>query len=164
MYNLHRLRMLHELRRLGTVTAVAQSLHFTHSSVSEQLRQLEVEVGYPLLEKVGRRLQLTEQGEIIADYAARMLGLADQALTDVAAATGEVTDTAGRKASRAEGTHHPPGCARFTQGAARPGCGSGDRGTLPGFQPGGAGPGNRPGGDVRGSHGPAVACGETDVD
>lgn len=85
--------MLHELRRLGTVTAVAQSLHFTHSSVSEQLRQLETEVGHPLLERVGRRLQLTQQGEIIADYAARMLGLADQALAAVADTTGEVTGT-----------------------------------------------------------------------
>lgn len=91
MYNLHRLRMLHELRRLGTVTAVATSLHYTHSSVSEQLRQLENEVGHRLLEKSGRRLRLTQQGEIVADYAGRMLGLADCALSEVAASTGEVT-------------------------------------------------------------------------
>lgn len=93
MYNLHRLRMLHELRRLGTVTAVADSLHYTHSSVSEQLRQLEVEVGHPLLEKSGRKLRLTDQGDIVADYAAQMIGLADRAVSDVAAAGGEVTGT-----------------------------------------------------------------------
>ncbi|MGH3951906.1 MAG: LysR family transcriptional regulator, partial [Pseudonocardiaceae bacterium] len=39
--SLHRLRMLRELRRKGTVTAAAAGLHYTASAVSQQLAQLE---------------------------------------------------------------------------------------------------------------------------
>ncbi|MCS4489560.1 LysR family transcriptional regulator [Corynebacterium sp. ES2794-CONJ1] len=77
--NLYRLRMLVELRRLGTMSEVAEILLLTHSAVSQQLKQLEKEVGYTLIEKSGRRVRLTDRGEILADYGHRMLTLADEA-------------------------------------------------------------------------------------
>ena len=61
MLDLHRLRILYELQRLGTVTAVAESLRYTHSAISQQLAQCEKDVGVALYEKVGRRVRLTEQ-------------------------------------------------------------------------------------------------------
>lgn len=79
MLDLHRLRMLFELQRLGTVTAVAEALQYTHSAISQQLAQCERDVGVKLYEKVGRRIRLTEQGEILAEYAGRMLALSDEA-------------------------------------------------------------------------------------
>nr|WP_322090679.1 LysR family transcriptional regulator [Corynebacterium striatum] len=39
MLDLHRLRVLFELQRLGTVTAVAEALQYTHSAISQQLAQ-----------------------------------------------------------------------------------------------------------------------------
>ncbi|MEX3564243.1 LysR family transcriptional regulator, partial [Corynebacterium phoceense] len=59
MLDLRRLRILAELRRLGTVTAVADSLHYTHSAVSQQLAACERDAGARLTERVGRRLRLT---------------------------------------------------------------------------------------------------------
>ena len=41
MLDLHRLRILYELQRLGTVTAVAEPLRYTHSAISQQLAQCE---------------------------------------------------------------------------------------------------------------------------
>lgn len=77
--NLTRLRMLCELRRLGTMGEVAEVLMMTHSAVSQQLAQLEKEVGYRLVEKAGRGVRLNDRGELLADYAAKMLALADEA-------------------------------------------------------------------------------------
>ncbi|WPF65113.1 MULTISPECIES: LysR family transcriptional regulator [unclassified Corynebacterium] len=88
-----RLRMLVELRRQGTITKVAQTLHYTHSAVSQQLQKLEREAGYPLLEKVGRNVRFTQQGEILADYAEKILLLADDASVALATATDQVRGT-----------------------------------------------------------------------
>ncbi|OFN76689.1 LysR family transcriptional regulator [Corynebacterium sp. HMSC074E01] len=93
MLDLHRLRILYELHRLGTVTAVAESLRHTHSAISQQLAQCEKDVGVALYEKVGRRVRLTEQGEILASYAERMLALADEAESQVIASTNAVRGT-----------------------------------------------------------------------
>lgn len=79
MLDLHRLRILRELRRLGTVTAVAELLSYTHSAISQQLAQCEKDVGVKLYERSGRRIVLTEQGELLAHYADELLALADAA-------------------------------------------------------------------------------------
>jgi DNA-binding transcriptional LysR family regulator len=46
-----RLRLLVELSERGTISAVAEALHFTPSTVSHGLATLEQEVGVPLLER-----------------------------------------------------------------------------------------------------------------
>ena len=48
------LRLLRELDVRGTIAAVAEAASHSPSSVSQQLSQLEKEVGVPLLRKVGR--------------------------------------------------------------------------------------------------------------
>ncbi|MCS4535914.1 LysR family transcriptional regulator [Corynebacterium sp. HS2168-gen11] len=82
--NLNRLRMLVELRDHGTISEVADIFLMTHSAVSQQLTRLEKDVGYSLLEKNGRSLRLTDKGKILADYADRMLTLADEAMSVLA--------------------------------------------------------------------------------
>ena len=78
MFDLRRLRLLHELSMRGTLSAVADALSFSPSTISQQLAQLEREAGVPLLEPDGRRVRLTAQGEALAAHAARMLA-ADEA-------------------------------------------------------------------------------------
>jgi len=75
MWDLTRLRLLRELELRGTVTAVAQSLGYSPSTVSQQLAKLEREVGSPLLEPDGRRVRLTRQGSVVAAHAARVMDL-----------------------------------------------------------------------------------------
>ncbi len=67
---LRRLRLLHELSRLGTVAAVAEALSYSPSSVSVQLAQLEREAGAKLLRRAGRNVELTPAGRRLAAYAA----------------------------------------------------------------------------------------------
>jgi DNA-binding transcriptional LysR family regulator len=78
MLELRRLRLLHELSLRGTLASVAEALSYSPSTVSQQLAQLEKEAGVPLLVADGRRVRLTEHGELLAAHAARMLEADEQ--------------------------------------------------------------------------------------
>lgn len=66
MLNPWRLRLLGLLDNLGTVRAVAESLHMSPSTVSQQLAVLETETRSRLLERSGRRVRLTRTGIVLA--------------------------------------------------------------------------------------------------
>ena len=93
MLEVRRLRLLRELSVRGTIAEVATALHQSPSSVSQQLSQLEREVGVELLRKSGRRLQLTAQGEILVDHAARILDDLDRAESALAASQEDAVGT-----------------------------------------------------------------------
>lgn len=77
--SLHRLKLLRELSHRGTVTAVAEALHYTTSAVSQQLALLERETGTRLLERRGRRVVLTEAGRVLAEHAESILAEVERA-------------------------------------------------------------------------------------
>ena len=79
MFELRRLRLLHELALRGTLAAVAEALAYSPSTISQQLAQLEKEAGVVLLAPDGRRVRLTEHGRILAAHAARALDLDERA-------------------------------------------------------------------------------------
>lgn len=87
------MRLLLELKRRGTIAAVAEALHFSPSGVSQQLILLENEVGVPLLERIGRGVRLTEAAHVLADYAERIMTDLEQAETQVRAVQGQVRGT-----------------------------------------------------------------------
>lgn len=78
MWDLNRLRLLRELEIRGTIASVAASLDYSPSNVSQQLSQLEREVGVPLLEPDGRRLRLTAHGKAVARHAEEVMRLEEQ--------------------------------------------------------------------------------------
>jgi DNA-binding transcriptional LysR family regulator len=84
MLDVRRLRLLVELSQRGTLAAVAEALSYSPSSVSQQLSQLEREVGVPLLVQVGRRVQLTPQAEVLVEHAQAVLDRLEEAESDVA--------------------------------------------------------------------------------
>lgn len=69
MLNAARLQVLARLDALGTVRAVATSLHLSPSAVSAQLAALEAETGARLLERTSRRVRLTAAGHALARHA-----------------------------------------------------------------------------------------------
>jgi DNA-binding transcriptional LysR family regulator len=93
MFDLHRLRLLRELKHRGTLAAVAAALSYAPSSVSQQLSQLEAEVGVPLLEPVGRRVRLTEQAEILVAHTEAVLERLERAEADIAASLSDLNGT-----------------------------------------------------------------------
>ncbi|GAA2619164.1 LysR substrate-binding domain-containing protein [Actinomadura fulvescens] len=91
MLDLHRLRLLRELKHRGTLTAVAEALSYSPSSISQQLAVLEREVGVPLLEPVGRRVRLTEQAEILVVHTEAVLEQLERAEAELAASMAGLT-------------------------------------------------------------------------
>lgn len=91
MLNLHRLFLLHELRRLETMTAVASAHSMSPSAVSQQLSQLERETKVSLFQQVGRRVVLTDAGVLLARRAEEMLGLLETAQAELSLAQGEAS-------------------------------------------------------------------------
>jgi len=93
MLDVRRLRLLRELKLRGTLAGVAEALAYSPSSVSQQLALLEKEVGAPLLQKVGRRVQLTPQAEILVEHTMHLLERLEVAEADVAASLTTVSGT-----------------------------------------------------------------------
>ena len=93
MLDLRRLRLLRELKIRGTLADVAAALSYSPSSVSQQLSQLEREVGVQLLRKTGRRVVLTPQAEVLVAHTAELLETLERAEADLAASLTTVSGT-----------------------------------------------------------------------
>ncbi|HEX2172644.1 MAG TPA: LysR substrate-binding domain-containing protein [Dehalococcoidia bacterium] len=87
----HQLAIFLEVVRRGSVTRAAEALVLSQPSVSAQLKTLERSLGISLFTKVGRGIQLTEGGEIVADYARRIFGLAEELAATMADLQGLAT-------------------------------------------------------------------------
>jgi len=79
------LRAFDAAARLQSLSRAAQSLHLTHGAISHQIKSLEGELGVSLVERAGRGIRLTEEGE---RFAARVR----EALDRLAEAVRDVTD------------------------------------------------------------------------
>lgn len=91
--SLRQLVTFHTLARLGSVSRTAEELHLTQPAVSLQLGILEESAGTPLLARGARGVRLTEAGEVLASYAARILQLWGEAGEALAAQRGVVAGT-----------------------------------------------------------------------
>lgn len=72
------LRSFATVAESGGVTRAAGLLHLTQSAVSMQLKRLEESLGRTLLDRSGRGVSLTADGEQLLGYAKRMLQLNDE--------------------------------------------------------------------------------------
>ena len=59
----------------GSFSQAAEELEVSQPAVSFQIRALEERLGHRLLDRSGRRVRLTEAGEVVYRYARRMIGL-----------------------------------------------------------------------------------------
>ncbi|MES2854302.1 MAG: LysR family transcriptional regulator [Bdellovibrionota bacterium] len=63
----------------GSMTAAAEKLYLTQPAVSQQIRNLEEELGTGLLDRGSRHARPTAQGQLLYDYAKRIIALTQQA-------------------------------------------------------------------------------------
>jgi DNA-binding transcriptional LysR family regulator len=62
----------------GSFSHAAEELDISQPAVSFQIRSLEQRLGHRLLDRSGRRVALTEAGEVLLRYARRMLSLEEE--------------------------------------------------------------------------------------
>lgn len=67
------LRAFVEVVRQGGFSPAARTVFATQSTVSKAVKQLEEEIGVPLLDRIGHRVRLTPAGEIVYPRAVRLL-------------------------------------------------------------------------------------------
>ena len=73
--NLKHLHYFYEVAREGSLTGAARRLHLAPQTLSSQVRELERSLGRTLLERTGRRLVLTPDGDVARDYAESIFAL-----------------------------------------------------------------------------------------
>lgn len=76
---LRQLSVFESVARHLSFTRAAQELHLTQPAVSMQVKQLEEQVGLPLLEQIGKRNYLTDAGRELQHYAREVAALLDEA-------------------------------------------------------------------------------------
>lgn len=93
MLELKGLRMLREVKRRGTLAAVAAAMSYSPATISQQLSQLEAQAGTRLLEPVGRGVRLTAEAEILVSHTEVVLEVLERAEAELAAANETVSGT-----------------------------------------------------------------------
>jgi len=81
------LRAFEAAARTGSLTRAAEALHLTHGAISHQIKALEADVGVRLVERAGRGIRLTDEGE-------RLASRVRAALTELGDAMREVSERA----------------------------------------------------------------------
>jgi DNA-binding transcriptional LysR family regulator len=71
---LRHLRIFEAVAHHGSISRAASELHLTQPAVSMQMKQLEEQIGLPLLEQIGRRICLTEAGQLLSVHARDIAG------------------------------------------------------------------------------------------
>ncbi len=67
--DLHQLRVFQAAVKAGGFTRASELLHLSQSTVSQHIKLLEEELGCPLFLRVGKRVQVTEAGRVLLQYA-----------------------------------------------------------------------------------------------
>ncbi|MFT3822595.1 MAG: LysR substrate-binding domain-containing protein [Chitinophagaceae bacterium] len=75
---LRQLKYFLKAQELLSFTEAAHSLHITQSTLSQQIRQLETELGTPLFNRLGRQVTLTEAGRLFVDFAVQSVQKAEE--------------------------------------------------------------------------------------
>jgi DNA-binding transcriptional LysR family regulator len=73
-----------EIAKQGSFSRAGQKLFRSQPAVSAQIRQLEQEYGQKLFDRVGKSVQLTAAGEVLLEYAGKLLTLRNESLRAVA--------------------------------------------------------------------------------
>jgi LysR family transcriptional regulator, transcriptional activator of nhaA len=79
--NFNHLRYFWAVAHEGSLTRAAARLNLSQSALSVQIQKLEYQIGHPLFERVGKRLVLTEAGQIALDYADTVFQAGDELMS-----------------------------------------------------------------------------------
>ena len=89
--NLQQLSTFCTVMAEGSMTAAAEKLFLTQPAVSQQIRNLEEEMGTELLVRGVRQVKATLQGQVLYDYAKRILHLTQQAQVAIQTMSQEIS-------------------------------------------------------------------------
>ena len=68
---------------LNSFTKAGERLGYSQSAVSFQIKQLETELGYPLFDRIGHSITLTDKGKELLSYAHKVTTLTDEFMESI---------------------------------------------------------------------------------
>src|SRR5712691_43766 len=89
MLDLELLRSFVSVVDSAVFNQAGERVHRTQSTISQQIKRLEDDIGQPLLNRTGKSVTPTEAGERLLSYARRLLALAEEARDVLARPTNE---------------------------------------------------------------------------
>ncbi|MHC5541233.1 LysR substrate-binding domain-containing protein [Singulisphaera rosea] len=78
------LRCFLAVAELESFTLAAKKMHMSQSNLSRHIKELELRVGVPLIERSGRGVRLTMAGNVLRDHASRAIRVLDDAIPAIA--------------------------------------------------------------------------------
>lgn len=75
---LRQLKTFQTVGRLLSFYRAAETLHYAQSTVSAQIKALEEEFAVPLFDRLGKKVVLTEAGEMLMQYAEKILAIEEE--------------------------------------------------------------------------------------
>ncbi|MBX3508690.1 LysR family transcriptional regulator [Parvibaculum sp.] len=79
--NFNHLRYFWAVAHEGSLTRAAGRMNLSQSALSVQIQKLEHQIGHPLFERAGKKLVLTEAGQIALDYADTVFKAGDEMMS-----------------------------------------------------------------------------------
>lgn len=83
-FDVHALRVVKAIADEGSITAAGVALGYSQPAVSQLLKRLELRLGVPLVERIGRSVRLTEAGRVLARHAPAVTTALDAAAEELA--------------------------------------------------------------------------------
>ena len=78
--NFRKLKIFYETAQHLNMTKVAKEMYISQPSISQSINELESELGVKLFDRIGKKLYLTNEGEVFRNYTRRILNLYDESV------------------------------------------------------------------------------------
>ncbi len=105
-----------DIAQSGSFSATAERMHLSQPAVSKRIAALEQQVGHKLLDRVGRRIMLTEAGKNLLPHAQKVLITLNDATRSLSRLHNDVSGRLSLGTSHHIGLHRlPPVLRQFTQ-------------------------------------------------
>jgi len=81
------LKFFHDVASMGSISKVASTCHISQPALSQQIQKLEDSLGFKLLSRSNKGVELTQAGQIVEKYAKSIIKSYDHMAEDLAALT-----------------------------------------------------------------------------
>lgn len=81
--NIRKMKIFYATATSLNMSKVAKEMYISQPSVSQAIHEFEEEIGAKLFDRIGKRLYLTNEGEVALSYVRRMLNLYEEAFQKI---------------------------------------------------------------------------------